>query len=200
MFLSWSWSRIFLTLVLFNVHFILPRDYILEFKGAYFVPTNSTFRKAYSGGALYGPEFTMQLKKDTNWYLFTSIDYFQQKGRFLEIADSTKLRLLSLALGVKYIKNISNRTNFYLGLGFEPAYIRTKSKRRCVVAKKSQWGFGGVGKMGAYINLSDHLLCDLFFDYRFIKTRKKNFYGHTRTPDRANLSGAIFGIGLGYLF
>jgi len=186
--------------VLFCVFSLAARDVILEFKGAYFLPTNSRFKDCYKGSALYGPELTVQLKENKNWYGFASLDYYKQKGRFLSRCDSTKLRLLPLAIGVKYFIPIRDRANFYFGLGFQPVYINQKSRRAFVTSKKTFWGYGGIGKIGAYIDLPRNFLLDLFIDYSFVWTSKNNFYGNTLIPSRTNLSGAIFGAGLGYRF
>ncbi len=193
--------RLFLLFSLLTIVPIFCRDVILEFKGACFVPTNHTFRNAYThAGALYGPELTVQLLNDKPWYAFASADYFQKKGKDLGLADSTKLRMLPLALGMKYFFTITDRTNLYVGLGFEPAYVHTKSSHGCVTSKTSQWCFGGIGKVGAYIDLKRNFVLDLFFDYSFLRTKKEHFYGPTRTASKASLSGAIFGAGLGYKF
>lgn len=81
---------------------LFARDKILEFKGAYFLPTDSRFKDCYKGSALYGPEFTFQLREHKNWYTFVSIDYFKQTGRLLSTCDSNTVRLLPLAVGIKY--------------------------------------------------------------------------------------------------
>lgn len=177
------------------------RDTILEFKGAYFLPTNHTFRQAFdNGSAIYGPELSVQLKNDAQWYGFASIDYFQKRARYLGVLDSTRLRMLLFAIGLKYFIPVSERVNLYLGAGAEPAYVLTKSTRACVVARDSQWCIGGIGKMGAYIDMPHNFVFDIFFDYSFLRTHCGYFYGHTLTPSQANLSGAIFGVGLGYRF
>lgn len=190
---------IFAFMLLFlNVQSLFCRDVILEFKGAYFLPTNSTFRDQFKGSALYGPELTVQLKNDKNWYAFASIDYYKQKGKFLSIADSTKLKLLPLAIGIKYFVPIRDRANFYLGLGFQPVHVRKKISRAFVVSKNSTWGLGGIGKLGMYINAPCNFVFDFFFDYSFVWAN--NFYGPTVSRSKSNVNGAIFGAALGYRF
>lgn len=194
--------RVAVGLVLFFVCMpsLFCRDVIIEFNGSYFLPTHSRFKDCYKGSALYGPELTIQLRENKNWYGFASIDYFKQKGRFLSVCDSTTLRLLPLAVGIKYFIPFSRRTNFYCGLGFQAAYINKKSRNAHVTSKKSLWAFGGIGKIGTYINLPHNFLLDLFFDYSFAWTSKDNFYGHKVRCARTNIGGAIFGAGIGYRF
>ncbi|HRN78291.1 MAG TPA: OmpW family outer membrane protein [Candidatus Dependentiae bacterium] len=189
-----------ISIMLSNISLVC-RDVILEFKGANFLPTNPTFKDAYGGGALYGPELSVQLYEDAKWYVFTSADYFKRDGKCLSVADAKTLRLVPLALGIKYITPVRDWADFYLGLGFQPEYINIKSHRRCVTTKNTQWAFGGIGKSGIYIQLPHHLLIDLFIDFSFVKTHHTNaLYGHTMICSKAKLNGAIFGGGLGYRF
>lgn len=177
---------------------LVARDVILEFKGAYALPTNSSFRDCYKGTALFGPELTFQLVNNRNWYGFASLDYLSKKGKRLSICDSTKLKQLPLAVGLKYFVPIRDRADFYFGLGFQPIHLRTKSTRGCVVEKHGQWGFGGIAKMGTYINLPRNFVVDFFVDYSFAWT--DNIYGHTVAHSKSNIGKAIFGTSLGYRF
>lgn len=176
------------------------RRMFLEFKGAYFLPTSSDFKDCYKGSALFGPEFTIQLKKNKPWYAFASIDYFKQQARCLSLCDATHLRMVPLAVGVKYFAYSSRHADLYLGLGFQPTYLQQKSKRTCVTSQQSAWAFGGIAKAGSYIHLPYNFLIDLFIDYSFAWTSKNRFYGYTVDPKRFNVSGAIFGASLGYRF
>lgn len=192
-------KSLYIFIILFlNVGSLFSRDIILEFKGAYLLPVDSIFKECYKGSALYGPELSVQLKNDKNWYAFFSLDYFQKRGRHLRRCDSTKLKLLPLAAGIKYFIPAGDRTNFYVGAGFQPVYIRTKNRRGCVVSKTHQWGYGGIAKLGAYINIFHNFLLDVFIDYSYI--RSGNLYGHTVTDCKSNTSAFIFGAALGYRF
>lgn len=196
---------VMLLLIMLNTISLSGRDIILEFKGAYFLPTNHTFRKTYNNGsALYGPELTVQLGCSKYWtkhlYGFISADYFQKKGHALGLNDSTTLRLVPLVLGAKYMIPATDFIDFYVGAGFQSMFVHTRNHRAYVTATKSLWSFGGIGKMGAYFTFKHHFLLDLFFDYSFARTNKDHFYGHTRTCSKADLSSALFGIGVGYRF
>ncbi len=192
-----------LGLILFSyVSSSAARNVILEFKGAYDLPTSYNFRRAYhNGNALFGPELTWQLcERNQHWHGFISIDYLQRSGRYLGICDATKLRLLPTAIGLKYFIPLTPRVDFYTGLGFQPTYVHTKNTRGLVVAKQSLCGLGGIAKMGTYIKCNHNFVLDLFFDYSFLQTKHGNFYGHTVSPTKAKLNSAIFGIGFGYGF
>jgi hypothetical protein len=179
---------------------LFARDIIAEGRAAYYWPFSSTFRDCYEGSGLYGAEITMQLRNSSDWYLFGSVDYYQQKGHSLSSCDSTKLQLVPLAIGLKYFTSLYEEADFYVGLGFQPIYTHKKSRRAYVTAKKTSWAFGCIVKTGAYVDLPHNLVLDFFSDYSLAWTSKKNFYGNTVKHSRANLSGAIFGVGLGYRF
>lgn len=185
---------------------LCARDVILEFKAAYFLPTDSVFKRIYhKGGALYGPEFTVQLCDDNkHWYGFASVDYFQKKGRSLGLCDFTKVSLVPLSIGLKYFTPIvCDCADFYLGLGFQPVYVRTKNCSNSITIKQSRWGFGGIAKAGAYWYLPHNFVLDFFVDYSFVKIgckRSSQCLAGNTTSRKADVSGAIFGVGLGYRF
>jgi outer membrane protein W len=198
-------SNIFFVIIFLSNASLFCRKVILEFKGAYFLPTSALFRKAYAqSSALYGPELTVQLGKKHHWtkniYGFMGIDYFQKKGVALGLCDSTTLHLVPLTLGLKYMIPLAHRVDLYGGLGFESLFFQTSNHRACVTAKHRSWTFGGITTLGTYIDLSHHVMLNLFFDYSFIKAKTKNFYGPNRTSHETDLSGSLFGVGLGYSF
>ncbi len=191
--------RLLALILILNSANLFSRDVILEFKAAGLMPTNKTFRSAYRHSiALFGPELTVQL--NTNWYGFIAANYFQRNGRYLNISQDSKLRAMPLAIGLKYLVRVNSGVDFYIGLGFQPIYLHTKNSRGFVTATQSLWGLGGIGKSGMYIDLGHNFLLDLFFDYNFVKTSLKDFYGYTMTPSKANVSSGILGAGLGYRF
>ena len=178
------------------------RDILLEFKAAYFLPTSTLFRKIYdNGGALYGPEVTFKLGNCGDLYGFASIDYFQKSGRSLGLCDATKVSLLPLGIGLKYFFPFSHG-DFYLGLGFQPVRLKTINCSPYVAQKQSKWGFGGIAKVGVFVDLPHNFLLDFFIDYSFVKVSCCNTQvpAGTVIPLKADISGTIFGAGLGYRF
>lgn len=184
---------------------LISRDTILEFKGAYFLPTNHTFKDIFhNGGALYGPELTVQLCDDKPWYAFASIDYFQKKGRSIGLSDRTKVSLLPLAIGIKYVVPLlCDCVDLYAGLGFQAERVHTKNDSPFVIPELTRWGFGGIAKIGTYCYLPHNFVIDFFIDYSFVQTHRGNDAQAPTgpiVPLKAHVSGAIFGIGLGYVF
>jgi opacity protein-like surface antigen len=200
-------SRILCTLMLVIFSWlpsILGRDVIIEFKGAYFLATGHNFKEIYRDGALYGPELTVQLSDNntcwSNFYGFASIDFLQKKGKSIGLCNPTKVRLIPLGFGLKYFYPLcSERVDLYVGLGFQPVHVQTKNDSPYVIENLSKWGFGGIAKAGAYIDLTCNFVLDLFINYSFVKTSKP-CTPDTVVPLAANVSGVIFGGGLGYRF
>lgn len=181
------------------------RETILEFKGAYFLPTNSCFKDIYgNGSAMYGPELTVQLCEDKNWYAFASIDYFQKKGKSLGLCNFTKVKLIPLTFGMKYfLPTCRDRVSFYTGLALVAENVRTNNCSQFVEQDQSTWGIGGIVKVGTYCYLPHNFLIDMFIDYSFVKAGSglcKYQDSFVVQPLKANVSGALFGVGLGYSF
>lgn len=197
-------KKIFSLLVTLSlISTLLGRNTILEFKGAYFLPTNNSFKKIYKGNALYGPELTVQLCDENNWYAFASIDYLKTHGHSLGLHEPTTLRLLPLAFGLKYFIPTHECLDFYAGLGFETMNVRTKDNSINGIIKQSKWGFGFIAKAGAYYYLPCNFLIDLFIDYSYASVGKNAYHnqnGIVFKSTKATVSGAIFGAALGYKF
>ncbi len=179
----------------------MGRNAILEFRGAYFLSTNSAFQDIFgTGGALYGPELTVQLFDDKNWYTFASFDYFKKSGKSVGVGNSTRVKLIPLAFGLKYFVPAHNENvNFYAGLGFQPVNVRTTNCVESSLTRLSQWGFGGIAKTGVYFYTRHKLVVDIFADYSFARVGGGSCCAGFKAK-KANVSGAIFGVGFGYNF
>lgn len=178
---------------------LFSRDVLLEFKAAYFWPQDSCVRSIYGDrGALYGPEVTFKLSKDSHWYGFASIDFLNKEGRSVGLCEFTKMSILPIGLGVKYFAPFSYG-DVYVGLGFQPTHLKTVNCSPFVDQTTSKWGFGGIAKIGSYFNLSHNCFLDVFLDYSFVKLECSNCSAAV-VPLKVNLSGIIFGAGIGYRF
>lgn len=176
------------------------RDILVEFKGAYFFPVERCVRSIFgNGAALYGPEVTFQFCESRNWYGFASADFLSKKGHSVGLCEPTKMYLVPLAFGVKYFVPFCYG-DFYVGAGFQPTHLKTVNCSDFVAQTTSKWGFGAVGKIGAYFNLPCNFIVDIFFDYSYAKIGCNKCHSDGVIPLKANVSGAIFGAGLGYRF
>lgn len=172
-------------------------DVLLEFKGAYFLPTNTLFRKIYNGSAIYGPELTAGCYK--NLYGFVSVDYFSKQGRSIGLCSPTKMNMLNLGIGLKYLVPFCYG-DFYVGLGALPTRLHVKDGSRYVIPCRTKWGCGGVAKVGAYFDLPKSFFVDLFFDYSFATIPFPCCPTAPVQSYNAKLNGCWFGVGLGYRF
>lgn len=184
---------------------VMARNVVWEFKGAYFLPTNDTFTDIYGhGSALFGPEVTFQLCDNEHWYGFASFDYFQKKGKSLGLCEPTRIRLLPLAAGLKYLHAFREKVHFYVGLGFEPVFASFTNCSDSVEVQQKEWGVGAIAKVGAYYDLPHDFVLDFFVDYSYAKVGSDSICGCDETggvvSTKANVSGVIFGLGLGYHF
>lgn len=191
-----------LVALLFTVP-LMARNVFLEFQGGYFLPTNDTFRQIYSKGrALYGPELTVQLCNEKNWYAFASFDYLKMHGHSVGLCASTTVKMLPFSLGVKYFSSIyCDCFAFYAGLGLEGMNVRTKDCLTTGVSEKTKWGVGGIAKVGGHYYLPHNFLIDIFINYSFLDVGSNKCSSSSALQSRkAHVSGTIFGAGLGYRF
>lgn len=201
--LKWNrWAVGLSTLMLSSSH-LYGLDVLLEVKGAYFLPTNGHFSAIFGGGALYGPELTVQLAKQSSWYGFCSLDYFAQSGCSECIPSPTRINMWIGAVGVKYFfPRVRDCLDFYVGLGVEPIYARITNCSPFVEQKQTRWTGGGLAKVGMYWRLPRGFLLDFFVDYSAAQLSS----GADRNsnccvvPENFYIGGFVFGGGLGYCF
>jgi outer membrane protein W len=196
-------KKLALSLLLLSACFTThgKKDVILEMKGAFFQPINCTFKNIYGGGAIFGPELTFNIFR--NIHGFVSYDYFTKNGSSIGLSTPTSVNFMALGVGVKFMGCVSDHARLYAGLGFEPVYLTTKNCSSYVSPKTQKWGFGGIAKFGAYIDLPHSFVLDLFADYSFVKVSPSCCTGSPLgyiQPTKADLSGFIFGAGIGYRF
>ncbi len=179
---------------------VINANVLLEFKGAGFLATGSRFKKIYGrGSALYGPELTFQVCQ-SNWYGFVSVDYLHKKGHSIGLHTPTTIRMVPLGIGLKYfMPTCWECADLYLGLGFQPVHVSLKNNPP-FVPDEHRWAFGGIAKVGSYVYFSCNFFLDLFIDYSFAHLSKHTFQTPPLVPLSASVSGAIFGVGLGYKF
>jgi hypothetical protein len=182
---------------------LAARDVIVEFKGAGFIPTNSNFRDIYGkGAALFGPEITVDICDTHRWYAFASVDYLKKDGHSIGLCNDTTVRMVPLAFGLKYFQPVCFG-NLYAGLGFQPVHLKTTNCSPFAVQETSQWCLGGIAKLGTYVDLKCNFVLDFFANYSFVRAgcpKLCRAETETLTPLKANISGVILGVGLGYRF
>lgn len=185
-------------------------DILVEVDAAYFLSTNHTFRNIYNnGGGMYGGEVTFNL----DWlercgleeclcdqlYGFVSADFLSKKGHSIGLCTPTKVNIANIGIGLKYLFPFCYG-DWYLGLGVLPTHLKTRDCSPFVIPKRSKWGCGVIGKIGAIFDLNKSYFLDLYFDYSYTKIPFSCCPGAITQSRDANLSGCWFGAGLGYRF
>ncbi len=173
------------------------RDVLLEFKAAYFLPTSHLFKEIYHGSAIYGPEATVQICDQ--WYGFFSADFFNKKGYSIGLSTPTKVSLVNIGIGLKYFVPFCYG-DFYVGLGAMPTRLHTHDESPYVIPYRTNWGCGGIAKIGAYFDVTDCFVFDLFFNYSFVKIGFSNPPAAPTVSNNARVNGCWFGAGLAYRF
>jgi len=153
-----------------------------------------------------------------------SAAYASKNGHSVGLCIPTQVKLIPFGVGIKYFSQSleqysCNNCRFYLGLGFQPVLLQTNNCSK-VVQNTSSWGFGGITKFGCLWNLPRNFFLDFFADYSFVNVgcsnpcNRSSLCSSTNSccssytiysasfikPLKANISGAILGIGIGYNF
>jgi len=194
--------RVGLFLAALSVCGLQAKDVLVEAKGAYFYPTNSKFRHIYGNGVgLFGVEVTPEIWQ--RWYGFASVDWAATSGTSIGLGTYTSVTLLPIAAGVKYIYDINERWDWYVGLGGQGTWIQTRDHSSFVHHTISKWSWGGIIKTGFLINTDSKWFFDIFGSYCLmtsVGTDTKPFKTGFITGGHADPSGFAGGIGIGYRF
>lgn len=167
---------------------------------AYYHPTSKRVREIYKDGwADYQVEISSQWKE--NWQLWTGVSGFSEKGRSTGFDDSTKLTLIPLSLGVKYIFDEICSTKFYVGAGACYSWLTIHDHSRYVHEHTRKKAFGGIFQFGAYYNVTESIFANAFVDYLY---QRFHFPSESYSPyvkrNDLNMSGFKIGVGLGMSF
>jgi hypothetical protein len=176
-------------------------DTLVEAKAAYFYPTSHEFREIYSDGGIYGLEVSCQAWR--GFYPWFSASIVHKSGHSITTSplvssDSTRITLVPLGLGLKYLYPI-NFVDLYAGVGILGTYVHIKDNSPFVIRSSSKWGVGGIAKIGAIFNYKSFFV-DLFSDYSYTKVDFHNTNHGQVVRHRANISDWSIGAGIGYRF
>lgn len=172
-------------------------DFIVEGKGAYFLPTDSKFSNIFHGSGIYGAEVTGRIWK--NLYAFASADFFNKRGKTVSFDTPTRINIINIGAGLKYLVPFFFG-DFYIGLGALPTRLHTHDFSPYIIQKRTKWGCGGIAKVGTYFNLPASFVIDLFVDYSFVKIHFDGSSSLNIPSQSARLNGCWFGGGVGYRF
>lgn len=190
----------FIALSTFSLSKTEAREFLLEGKAGYFYPTNDLFRELYGDGkGIYGAELTGEICN--SFYGWASVNYFSDSGHSIGLSDPTKIRIIPVGLGVKYMCPLNCFTRFYFGGGFLATHLHTHDfESPIVIPRVDKWGFGGIVKTGFLVFLSKCWFIDVFADWSYMHIDFHNTEGYDVIRLDADLSGFSGGAGIGYRF
>ncbi len=190
-----------------NIDFSGPTS--VEFKAAYFRPSNDFVKEIYSNGWVdYGFEFSKMITTDNNLAIWGGVNWYRTKGHAACCGDiivsksKTSISVVPFSLGLKYFMPVPQvyNANLYLGAGISTAFVRIKDDSEFVKAKLSKNGaFGWVLKSGIQYFFRNNVFIDVFADYVFQEVNFKRGNGNVANFS-ASLDGLKLGVGLGLNF
>jgi hypothetical protein len=122
-----------------------------------------------------------------NLELWVGASFFSKKGELSFTGEETKVRIIPIGGGVKYISSVGG-INYYSGIGIN--YYLYKETNP--IGDASKGGFGILGMIGSFMKVTRGLIIDLYIDYSYCKMKPADY--------RINIGGFEAGIGIGYEF
>lgn len=170
----------------------------VEFKAGYFLPFDHFFRDIYSGGGgIVGGELSYRVY--SKFYAWLTGDFFFEEGLSIGDQDDTEIYIVPIGLGLKYFFPYKC-LDFYLGGGLLVTYLHMEDHSPFVIPRSSKWGAGGIAKAGLIMKLNQHVFIDLFTSYNYTRIHFHDTDGGRVVRHTADLSGLIFGGGIGFAF
>lgn len=151
----------------------------------YFRPSKQIFRDIYGNGVMYRAEIGIGIGRDLE--LWMAGGHFSKKGELSFTKEITKLQILPIEWGVRYI-SIEGNINLYTGIGLN--YYQVKETSPIGEVSNGKLGFGG--ETGAFTRITGGLIIDFRMGYYYCKIKLAN--------RKIDIGGLTVGIGLGYEF
>lgn len=161
------------------------KNFSIKIKGAYFLPSRTTFKDMYKNRWMGEGEFTVRVFKFIELWL--GVNYYGGKGKLPFSGEDTNMSLLGIGGGLKFRAKIGAFSPY---LGFGPLVYFYKENNPIGTAKGNKFGF--IGHAGSYLFLSKSIFLDVFLSYTKCKVQPQRI--------KADLGGLYGGIGLGFTF
>jgi hypothetical protein len=162
----------------------------VEFRVSSFYPTSKFFRQIYSTPRVaYGIDISRQICG--NSYLWIDVDWFDKKGHSVgpeEFRRSTRINLVPVSMGVKYLLPVTSSIDVYAGAGVAYTFLHVRNHSEFVHERVNRQGFGGVVKTGVKVKFCGCYFLDLFGDYLY---QRFHFHGHHTEVGGFKIGGGI---------
>lgn len=167
-----------------------------EVRVAAFRPTSRRFREIYGQ---WGAEFQVEASKLIcgPYYGWFNVGWYPKDGHSIGLHDKTRIDLVPIRFGAKYMFCLTPKLNGYVGLGATLTYLSIHDHSH-TIRHTTRWGAGGIVKTGLRYAIMQCLFVDLFADYSY-EPFSFNSKHHIKRKD-ADVGGLMLGAGLGYSF
>ncbi len=161
------------------------KNFSIKFKGAYFLPSKTTFKDIYKNRWMGEGELTVRVFKFIELWL--GGNYYSGKGKLPFSDEDTTMTLIGIGGGLKFRAELGAFSP-YLGIG--PLAYFYKERNPIGTAEGNKIGF--IGQAGFYFFLSKSIFLDFFASYTKCEARPQRI--------KTDLGGLYGGIGLGFAF
>lgn len=175
-------------------------DISINGRVAYFRPVSKKIRRIYDNG---WADYQIELSKEfyPNIQAWIGVSGFSKKGDSIGFHNSTRLQLIPLSFGLKYVYPFTCNLEGYLGLGACYSFLRIRDHSNYVIQHISKNDWGGVGQIGLYYHLQNGFFLNAFVDYYYQKFDFHHVdYSYYTVRHDLNISAWLFGGGIGYRF
>lgn len=192
-------------------------DWKLDVRVAYYQMTSKKISQIYSRNWVdYQIEASWRVRNFCE--LWTGVYWANRRGEGQQFSygfkDSTKMYILPLCIGAKFIYPIFPCAEAYVGAGFCYSFLRINNHCK---EHYYHWGlssspfktdicksnYGGIAKVGLQIALCKNMFIDIFADYisqRFRLSHRERKHNDALFHGNIDCSGFKFGGGLGVYF
>jgi hypothetical protein len=161
-------------------------DFRFQIQGNAFFPSYSAFKDIYSGGFMYGFELDKGVwKRFRVWF---GAKYFEKLGELTYTKERTRVNILPIGFGLKYVYYGKEKVSLYTRLGLRYNVFRESN----VLGKIRDGNIGFILGIGGSLKISKRFFFDLFLDYSSSKFRPADY--------KIQIGGIETGLGFGYIF
>lgn len=195
-------SLVILTSIFLSPLNLLAGEQEAKIRVAYFRPEASILRSIYGNGFI-------QYQLDYSWNFCGKLDYFanigymNKHGHSIGEEDPTRLRLTPISTGLKYNFNFCNLCTGlegYLGAGLTYSLLRIHDDSPFVIRHSGKNNLGWIAKSGLTFTFCNCGVAEIFLDYYYTEFHFSGVTSNNVVRNDLNLSGLLFGGGLGVKF
>lgn len=194
--------RHLLLIFLISLNLSLYAKVSVEADVSVFFPISSNLRTIY--GAAW-PDLALSLdhisliRKFPSINLFAIVNYQFASGHSEHGDESTHINLVPITLGLKWVKKIHKRVEWYFGAAPKYYFMHITNNSPYVPRVTHQNGCGAFVTTGTFLYPKNHLVLDFFLNFSYMK------FGAPHQPSNAvsfstNVAGLDLGAGVGWDF